>query len=92
MKDLNFPQLKNSPEQFKMFFASSDIWGGIKQTVEFLYEAEKELLVNATDDLDKEGNRIYDEYKVIKGRCQLLGGIIATIENNATIPGENEDG
>lgn len=83
--ELKFPKLLTSKKQFEDFYRTSTIWDEIKKTVAFLYEEEKERLVHLanTDDEDSD--------EIIRGRCQVLDGLIATIENYTLIEGETED-
>ncbi len=83
--DLVFPKLLTTKKQFEDFYRTSNIWLEIEKTLAFLYEEEKERLVHAANTPDS------DSDEIIRGRCQVLDGLAATIKNYTLIEGEDED-
>ena len=88
--DDKLAMLKNSGKQYKDFYRDSTIWEGIKIAIDLMYEEAREELVHAEPD---EGYTNTESMLIFRGRCQVLSGLVATIENYTTErDGEVEDG
>lgn len=88
--DDKLAMLKNSCKQYKDFYRDSTIWEGIKISVDLMYEEAREELVHADP---SPGFTNTEVMLILKGRCQVLSGLIDTIEQYTTdMRGEVEDG